>query len=193
MIWFAKVAAAVLVVLTVLGTVLWADVTNRYLAASEARSVMGGAVSYGEIRIPLITSADQRVSVGVLFHVTNPSPIAVQVRTISYKFYMDDLMDTRSFAEKADSIYVGASGFYADTEGPTIPARGDGWIWANLTVDGALQPEALAHLNRTFLLPPRYFPIVDAGMVYTIAGTTIVDRVMGILFVTQEGVMPYGS
>jgi len=191
MIWFAKVAAAVLAVLTVLGAVLWADVTERYLAASEARSVMAESVVYGEIRIPVVASADQRVLVGVRFHVTNPSPIAVEIRTISYEFYMDNLADTRSFTEKEDSIYVGAGGFFPQTGGPTIPARGDGWIWANMTVDGALQPEALAHLNRTFY--GRYYPIVDAGLVYAITGTSIVDRVMGIRFVTQAGVVPYAS
>lgn len=193
MIWFAKVAAAVLAVLTILGGVLWVDVTGRYLAASEARSLMGDAVTYGDIRIPTITATDQRVTVGVLFHVTNPSSIAIEVRTISYKFYMDNLMDTRSFTEKASSIYVGASGFYANPDGRTIPARGDGWIWANLTVDGALDATALAHLNRTFFEPPEYFPIVDAGMVYAIVGTSLVDRVLGIVFVTQTGVPPYDA
>lgn len=193
MIWYAKVAAAVLAVLTILGIVVWADVTNRYLAASEARSVMWGAVSYaGDPQIPNITSPEQRVSVGVLFRVTNPSPIAIQVLTISYKFYMDNVTDTRSFPMKANSIYVGMGGFYADTEGPIIAAHGEAWIWANMTVDGALQSEALDRLNLTFYDPPLYFPIIDAGMVYAIMGTTIVDRVLGIDFSTETGVAPYG-
>ena len=144
MIWFAKVAAAVLAVLTVLGGILWVDVTGRYLAASQARTLVGEAVSYADLRIPTIASEDARVTVGVLFHVANPSPIALEIRTISYKFYMDNLLDTRAFVEKADSIYVGSSGFFSDTEGQTVPAHGEGWIWANLTVDGALQPETLS-------------------------------------------------
>ena len=48
-------------------------------------------------------------------------------------------------------------------------------------------------LNRTFYDPPKYFPIIDAGMVYAIAGTSLVDRVLDIVFVTQSGVMPYDA
>ncbi len=189
MIWYAKVAAGVLALLAVLGTVLWADVTERYLAATEARSAMGGAVEYEAIQVPAIVSADPRVSVGVLFRVTNPSSIAIEVRTISYKFYMDDLTDTRSWAEKEDYLYVGAAGYFPQTGGMTIAPRGEGHIWANLTVDGVLQPVALTHLNRTFF--GKYYPIVDASMVYAIVGTSLVDRVDGIVFVTQTGVAPY--
>ncbi len=189
MIWFSKVAAVVLAVLAVLGTVLWADVTNRYLAASEARSVIGDAVSYADLRIPVITSAAQQVSVGILYRVVNRAPIAIEVRTLSYKFYMDNLADTRSFTQKADSIYVATSGYYPNLEGTVVPAHGEGWIWANLTVDGAANPEALDHLNLTFF--GKYYPIVDTAMVYAIVGTSIVDRVMGIGFSTDTGVSPY--
>ncbi len=193
MIWYAKVAAAVLAVLTILGTVLWVDVTNRYLATSEARSLMGGAVTYDAIQIPVITSTSQRVTVGLRFLVANPSPIAVQVRTISYKFYMDDLSDTRSFVEKADSIYVASGGIYPDLQGPTVPAHGDAYVWANLTVDGSVDAQAVAHLNRTFYDPPRYYPIVVTDLVYAVVGTTIVDRVVGLVYVTQAGVAPYAA
>ena len=186
--WFARVAAAVLALLAVLGGILWADVTGRYLAASEARVTLPDHVGYAGFRIPLVTAPDQRITVGVLFHVTNPSTVGVEIQTISFKFYMDDLSDTRPFVEKQNDIYVGAGGFFPQTDAPVVAPRGEAWVWANMTVDGGLQPDALIHLNRTFF--GRYYPIVDAGMVYRIEGTTVVDRILGLVYVTQSGVSP---
>lgn len=188
MTWLTKAAAAFLVVLAVLGAVAWISLLDRYIAASDARVRLGDHIDFEEVRIPAIVSSEQEVTVGVRFFVGNPSGIAIDIVQISYRLYMDNLTDTRSFAEKADSIFVGTGGFFPSGKGYVVGPHTSASVWGNLTVFGATQPTAFARLNLTF--SGRYYPIIDADLVFRIHGTTIVDRVVGIVFSTSGGVSP---
>ncbi len=188
MTWFARLAAVALGTLAVLGGVLWVDVVDRYVAVSEVRVTLWQHVGFADVVIPPITSDDQVVTVGILFRVGNPTEVPVEVTSISYRFYMDNLTDTRPFPDKDDTIFVAVGGFFASEAGETVPPRSVGLIWANMTVRGATQPETLQRLNLTFF--GRYYPIIDAGLVYRVPGTAVVDRVVGLVFATEGGVLP---
>ena len=190
MTWFAKVAAVFLVVLAVVGAVAWANFLDRYIAASDARMRIGDNVGYQSVTIPAITSPDQTVVIGVQFLLRNPSGIAIDILHITYRFYMDNLSDTRSFAEKSASIFVVAGGFFPPA-GYVVGPHTTASVWGNATVFGATQPTQLARLNLTF--GGRYFPIIDASLVYEVQGTLIIERVLGIEFATSGGIVPYGS
>lgn len=188
MTWYGRAAAVVLVVLAVSGGILWIHVVDRYVAASDARARFGQNVGIAEVRIPPVTSSDQEVTVGVRFFIGNPSGIAIDIVQISYRFYMDNLTDTRAFPDKADSIFVASGGYFPSTDPAVVGPRSSLTMWINMTVRGANQPEAIERLNLTF--NGNYYPIIDAGLVYRIHGTAIVDRVLGIVFVTEAGVPP---
>ncbi len=192
MIWSSRIAAIALAILTVLGAILWVDLSSRYLAASEARVALWHNVAYEDIRIPLISSNDQLVTIGVLFRVTNPTSIGVEVLSLSYEFYMDDLLDPRPFFEKSRDIFIGVGGYYAAETGTLVAPHSDGFVWANLTVYGAAQPDTIERLNLTF--NGRYYPILNGWMVYRVAGTSVKDRVLGISFLPPpSGVAPLGA
>jgi len=191
MTWFAKVAAVFLAVLAIVGAIVWVNFLDRYIAASDARRQIGGNVGYKDVTIPAVTSPDQNVTVGVRFFLRNPSGIAIDIMHISYRFYMDNLTDTRSFAEKGSSIFVVAGGFFPPGVGYVVGPHSTGIVWGNATVFGETQPTQLARLNLTF--GGRYFPIIDASLVYRVHGTSIVERVLGIEFATSGGIVPYGS
>src|SRR5712692_4713221 len=112
MTWFAKVAAIFLTVLAIVGAIVWVNFLDRYIAASDARMEIGGNVGYANVSIPAVTSPNQNVTVGVLFFLRNPSGIAIDILHISYRFYMDNPTDPRSFAEKSASIFVVTGGFF---------------------------------------------------------------------------------
>lgn len=190
MTWFAKGAAVFLVAIAVVGAVAWVNFLDRYIAASDARMRIPENVGYQSVNIPAVTSPDQIVTIGVSFVLRNPSGIAIDIMHISYTFYMDNLTDTRSFAEKSASIFVVTGGFFPRVDyvvGPDTSVT----VWGNATVFGATQPTQLERLNRTF--GGNYFPIIDASLVYRVHGTSIVERVLGIEFVTSIGVVPDGS
>src|SRR2546422_1604465 len=191
MTWFAKVAAVFLAVLAIVGAIVWVNFLDRYIAASDARMQIGGNVGYQNVTIPAVTSPDQNVTVGVRFFLRNPSGIAIDIMQISYRFYMDNLTDTRSFAEKGASIFVVAGGFFPPGIGYVVGPHSTADVWGNATVFGETQPTQLARLNLTF--GGRYFPIIDASLVYRVHGTSIVERVLGIEFATSGGIVPYGS
>src|SRR2546427_163181 len=155
------------------------------------RMQFGGHVGYQTVTTPAVTSPDQNVTVGVRFFLRNPSGIAIDIMHISYRFYMDNLTDTRSFAEKGASIFVVAGGFFPPGIGYVVGPHSTADVWGNATVFGETQPTQLARLNLTF--GGRYFPIIDASMVYRVHGTSIVERVVGIEFATSGGIVPYGS
>ncbi len=190
MTWYRRVAVGALVVLALTGAILWAHVTDRYVAASDIRIRIWGSVGIAEVRIPRIQETDTSVTIGVRFVIGNPSRIGIEIQQISYRFYMDNLTDTRPFALKADSIFVGTGGFYPRGEPAMVGPGATALIWANMTVFAATQPLAFERMQ---LSPDgKYYPIVSGEMVYRIQGTTIVDRVLGIGFSTREGVAPYG-
>jgi len=189
--WLPKTAAIVLVALAVFGAVEWSNAVDRYIAASDARMRIGENVGYVNVTIPPVTSADQVVNIGVLFFVRNPSGIAVDVIQIQYRLWMDNLTDTRAFALKMNSIFVAPGGFLPPGDGLLIGPHASVGIWANATVQGATQPVALARLNVTF--GGNYYPIIDATLVYRIHGTAIVDKVLGIVFITSTGVTPHAA
>ena len=191
MTWFAKIAAVFLAVLAVIGAIAWVNFLDRYIAASDARMQIGGNIGYENVTIPAVTSPDQNVNVGVLFFLRNPSGIAIDIMHISYRFYMDNLTDTRSFAEKGASLFVVPGGFFPPGIGYVVGPHSTASVWGNATVFGATQPTQLARLNLTF--GGYYFPIIDASLVYRVHGTSIVERVLGIVFVTSGGIVPYGS
>ena len=191
MTWFAKAAAIFLAVLAIVGTIVWVNFLDRYIAASDARMQIGGNVHYQNVTIPAVTSPDQNVTIGVLFFIRNPSGIAIDIMHISYRFYMDNLTDTRSFAEKSASIFVVPGGFFPPGIGYVVGPQTTALVWGNATVFGATQPTQLTRLNLTF--GGHYFPIIDASLVYRVHGTSIVERVLGIEFVTSIGVVPNGS
>ena len=186
--WFTRTAALVLGLLTILGSVVWVQIVDRYLDASEFRVEFPWNVGYKDVLLPPITSDDQIVTVGVLFQLANPSDIAIEVVSISYRFYMDNLTDTRPFVDKDESIFVAVGGYFAAERGQIVAAHSIVFLWANMTVNGLSQPQAFDRLNRTF--NGRYYPIIDAGLVYRIPETKIVDRVLGIVFTTDRGVVP---
>ncbi len=103
----------------------------------------------------------------------------------------DNLTDTRPFAEKSASIFVVPGGFFPSGIGYVVGPHTTALVWGNATVFGATQPTQLKRLNLTF--GGRYFPIIDASLVYRVHGTSIVERVLGIEFVTSIGVVPNGS
>jgi hypothetical protein len=186
--WPARLAALALALLLVAGGVLWVHVMNRYVEASRVQVEMPRNVGYADVVVPPITSADAPVTVGVLFWVRNPSGIAIEVLTISYQFYMDNLTDTRPFVDKDDTLFIAVGGYFAGEEGQIVPPHGEVFVWGNMTIRPTLQPDALDRLNHTF--NGLYFPIINAGLIYRIPGTEIVDTVVGIWFVTQTGVPP---
>jgi len=190
MTWFPKVAAVFLAALAIVGAVAWVNFLDRYIAASDARMQTGENVGYRDVRIPAITSSDQNVTVGVLFFLRNPSGIAIDIDRITYRLYMDNLTDTRSFAEKSSSIFVVTGGFTPQT-GYVVGPHNTATVWGNATVFAATQPIQLRRLNLTF--GGRYFPIIDASLVYTVHGTSIFEIVVGIEFVTSGGILPSGS
>jgi hypothetical protein len=189
MIWYRQVGVIVLAALAVSGVVVWADVTDRYVAATELRLRVGDSIGYDAIHIPPIMDGDESVTVGVLFSIANPTGVGLQITQIAYQFYMDNLTDTRAFLEKADSIFVGRGGYFSQENPATFPARSTGNIWVNLTIEGDLQPVALSRLNLTF--NGRYYPIIITEFVYRVQGTTVVDREVGIVFSTNSGLEPY--
>src|SRR3989441_3534748 len=191
MTWYAKVAAVFLAVLAIIGGIVWVNFLDRYIAASDVRMQLGGNVGYANVSIPAVTSPNQNVTVGVLFFLRNPSGIAIDIMHISYRFYMDNLTDTRSFAEKSASIFVVPGGFFPPGIGYVVGPHSTATVWGNATVFGATQPTQLSRLNLTF--GGRYFPIIDASLVYRVHGTSIVERVLGIEFVTSGGIVPHGS
>ena len=192
MTWFAKAAAVFVAVLAVVGAVAWVDFVDRYVAASDARMQIPGNVGYHDVTIPAITSPDQNVTVGVLFELRNPSGIAIDIMHISYRLYMDNLTDTRPFAEKSASIFVVPGGFFPPGIGYVVGPHTTALVWGNATVFGATQPTQLERLNVTF--GGHYYPIIDASLVYRVHDTSIVERVLGIEFPTpQGGIVPYGS
>jgi hypothetical protein len=192
MTWFTKAAAMFLAVLAIVGGVTWVNFLDRYIAASDARMQIPGNVGYHDVTIPAITSPDQNVTVGVLFELRNPSGIAIDIMHISYRLYMDNLTDTRAFAEKSASIFVVPGGFFPPGPiGYVVGPHTTALVWGNATVFGATQPTQLERLNLTF--GGHYFPIIDASLVYRVHGTSIVERVLGIEFVTSIGVVPNGS
>ncbi len=146
---------------------------------------IGGNIGYSAVQVPRVTSPDQPVTIGVQFVVENPSGIGLVLTQISYQFYMDNLTDTRDFVEKEASIRVTRGGYFPQANPATVPARSTGMIWVNTTVEG----DALSRLNLTF--NGLYFPIVIADFVYRIEGTTILDRLVGIVFSTSRGVEPH--
>jgi len=186
--WHRRFAAVALVVLAVSGTILWAHIVDRYVAASDARATFWQNVGIVEVRVPTVTSPDQEVPVGVRFYFGNPSGIALEIIQISYRFYMDNLTDSRPLPDKADDIFVAAGGYFPTTNPAVVGSRSSLDLWTNLTVRGATQPEAIERLNMTF--NENYYPIIDADVVYRIHGTTIVDRVLGIFFQPSTGVPP---
>lgn len=188
MTWFAKLAAVFLAALAIVGAIVWVNLLDRYIAASDARIQIGDNIGYENVTIPAITSPGQNVTVGVLFLLRNPSGIEVDIMHISYRFYMDNLTDTRSFAEREASIFVVTGGFFPPGIGYVVGPHTTASVWGNATVRGATQPTQLARLNLTF--GGRYFPIIDASLVYRVHGTSIVERVLGIDFATQRGIVP---
>jgi len=189
MMWFERIAALSLAILSVLGVAVWVDLSNRYLAASEVRIALWSNVAYEDIRIPRITSDDQVVTIGVLFRVTNPTGIGVDVHRLSYQLYMDNLTDPRPFFDKRRDITVGVGGYYSSDGGILVAAHSSGFIWANLTVLGAVQPETMDRLNLTF--NGKYYPIIVAEMVYRVAGTSVTGSVRGLqYFPPPTGVPP---
>jgi hypothetical protein len=191
MTWFAKGAAVFLVALAVVGAVSWVNFLDRYIAASDARIRIPGNVGYRSVSIPAIVSPDQNVTVGVLFEIRNPSAIAIDIMHISYRLYMDNLSDTRSFAEKSASIFVVPGGFFPLGIGYVVEPHTTALVWGNATVFGATQPTQLERLNLTF--GGRYFPIIDAALVYRVHDTSIVERILGIEFAPSGGIPPNGS
>ncbi len=189
--WLPKAAAIVLVALAIFGAAEWSNAVDRYIAASDARMRIGENVGYVNVTIPPVTSATQVVNIGVLFLVRNPSGIALDVIQIQYRFWMDNLTDTRAFPLKANSIYVTSGGFFPGGDGLLVGPHASTGIWANATVQGMTQPAVLAKLNVTF--GGNYYPIIDATLVYRIHSTAIVDKVLGIVFITSTGVRPYGA
>jgi len=190
MTWYRRVAVGALVVLALAGAILWAHVTDRYVAASDIRVRIWETVGIAEVRIPLIRETDASVTIGVRFVIGNPSRIGIEIQQISYRFYMDNLTDTRPFALKADSIFVGTGGYFPRGEAAIAAAGATAMVWANMTVLRGTDPAAF---DRIQLSPDgKYYPIILGDMVYRIQGTAIVDRVLGIGFSTREGVAPYG-
>lgn len=191
MTWFAKFAAVFLAALAIIGAVAWVNFLDRYIAASDARMQIPENVGYQVVTIPAITSPDQNVTVGVLFVLRNPSGIAIDIMHFSYRLYMDNLTDTRSFAEKSASIFVVPGGFFPPGIGYVVGPHATALVWGNATVFGVTQPTQLERLNLTF--GGRYFPIIDAALVYRVHGTSIVERVLGIVFAPPGGIPPDGS
>ena len=188
MTWFSKLAAVTLAALAIVGVIAWVNLLDRYIAASDVRMQFGNNVAYESVTIPAITSPEQDVRIGVQFILRNPSAIAVDIMQIAYRFYMDNLTDTRSFAEKEESIFVVTGGFFPPGIGYVLGPHSTASVWGNATVHGATQPVQLAKLNLTF--GGRYFPIIDASLVYRVDGTSIVERILGIEFVTSGGIVP---
>lgn len=189
MTWVAKAAAVFLVVMAIVGAVAWTNFLDRYIAASDARMRIPENVGYQSVSIPAIMSPDQNVTVGVRFFLQNPSGIAIDLQRITYNLFMDNLSDSRSFAEKSKSIFVVPGGFFprvAYVVGPHAFVT----VWGNATVLGATQPTQLARLNLTF--GGRYFPIIQASLVYRVDGTSIIESVLGIVFAPQGGIAPDG-
>src|SRR6266508_4901442 len=87
MTWFSKLAAVALASLAIIGVVVWVNLLDRYIAASDVRMQFGNNVAYESVTIPAITSPDQDVTIGVQFFFRNPSAIAVDIIHISYRFY----------------------------------------------------------------------------------------------------------
>ena len=188
MTWASRGAALALGVLASIGTIVWADVVDRYVDASELRLVLPGHVRFADIAIPPIASSDENVTVGVLAEVQNPTDIGIIVLSISYRFYMDNVSDTRPFEEKDKGIFVGLGGYFAEGSEGLVQPHSTARFWANITVRGSIQPTARERLNTTF--NGRYYPIIDGNMEYRIAGTAVSDRVAGLFVAPAEGVEP---
>ncbi|MFQ5870913.1 MAG: hypothetical protein ACE5IB_01980 [Candidatus Geothermarchaeales archaeon] len=188
MIGHKQIAGGVLLILALLGLSIWSQVVVTYVAVSDAQVTIPAHVQILEVRIPKLTPEDSQATVGVLVGVENPSAISIIVFSITYAFYMDNLTDTRTFWEKERDIFVGTGGFYEGEGGFEVPARSARQIWANLTVDGDRQPQALERLNTSF--SGRYYPILFATMLYRFPEMRMVGIVRGLSFSTFQGVVP---
>ena len=185
-----RLTAVVLLVLTFTGVALWAQVVGTYIAVNDARLHVPEGVGILEVRIPRLSPEDGSATVGVLVRVENPSSIAIRVFSITYWFYMDDLLDTRAFWQKVDDIEVGRGGFHDELGGFVVPAHGVRELWANLTVDRNRDPLAWERLNVSF--GGRHYPILLGGALqYRFPGLDILGIVRGLSFSTLEGVVPY--
>ncbi|MEE9174228.1 MAG: hypothetical protein V3U30_04560 [Thermoplasmata archaeon] len=185
-----RLTAVVLLVLTFTGVALWAQVVSTYIAVNDARLHVPERVEILEVRIPRLSPEDGSATVGVLVRVENPSSIAIRVFSITYWFYMDDLLDTRSFFEKVDDIQVGRGGFHDELGGFVVPAHGVRELWANLTVDRNRDSLAWERLNVSF--GGRHYPIILGGTLkYRFPGLNILGIVRGLSFSTFQGVVPY--
>ncbi len=185
-----RVAAVILLVLTITGVVLWAQVLSTYIAVNDARLHVPEGVGILEVRVPKLSPEDVRATVGVLVRVENPSSIDIRVFSITYFFYMDDLLDTRAFFEKVDDIEVGRGGFHDELGGFVVPPHSVRELWANLTVERDRDPVAWERLNLSF--GGRHYPIVLGGTLqYRFPGLNILGQVRGLSFTTFEGVVPY--
>lgn len=181
-------AALVLALLAISGVVLWANVVNRYVEASRVQVELPGNVGFADVVIPPIVGNEDVVTVGVLFAVRNPSGIPIEVIAIPYRFFMDNVSDTRPFPDKDETIFVASGGYFASTSPAVVDPHAVALVWANMSVHRFSQPVALERLNRTF--NGVYFPIIEAGLVYRIPGTEIVDSIVGIWFASETGVVP---
>ncbi len=185
-----RVTAVILLVLTITGVVLWAQVLGTYIAVNDARLHVQEGVGILEVRIPRLPTEDDRATVGVLVRVENPSSIAIRVFSITYWLYMDDLLDTRSFFQKIGDIEVGRGGFHEELGGFVVPGHSVQEHWANLTVDRTRDPLAWERLNLSF--GGRHYPIILGGILqYRIHGLNILGIVRGLGFSTLQGVVPY--
>ncbi|MFQ5907305.1 MAG: hypothetical protein ACE5JE_00530 [Thermoplasmata archaeon] len=185
-----RVTAVILLVLTITGVVLWAQVLGTYIAINDARLHVPDRVGILEVRVPRLPTDNGTATVGVLVRVENPSSIAIRVFSITYWLYMDNLVDTRAFWEKADDIEVGRGGFHDELGGYVVPPHSVRDLWANLTVEQDRDPVAWERLNLSF--GGRYYPIVLGGTLqYRFPGLKILGQVRGLSFTTFQGVVPY--
>ncbi len=183
-----KVAGLLLLVIAILGTVPWYQGVSAYVAISEAQLQIPRHVAITDVMMPEMPRAEGITSVTVLVQVGNPSNIAIEVFAITYRFYMDNLTDTRTFWEKEGDIYVAIGGFYDAVGGYVIPARTTRELWANLTVYAETQPQALQRLNTSF--NGRFYPILLGSMHYRFPGVPGVWVVRGLMYSSFRGVVP---
>jgi hypothetical protein len=191
MMWYRQAGVAVLAILGVAGVLAWVTVVDHYIATADLQTRIGDSIAFQFVNIPPVTRPDQRVTVGVRFAVDNPSGIGLEFTQITYQLFMDNLTDSRPFAEKAESIFVDRGGFFAQESPASFPARSTGGLWVNVTIDGSADPEDLSRLNVTF--NGRYYPIVIAEFVYRAQGTMVTGRVIGLVFSTSGGIEPYAD
>jgi hypothetical protein len=178
------------VVISVFSASLLYVASINYLDVTETTLVMPENMDISEVQVPTVEDESQDVTVRVFFKISNPSKLAVVITSIESHFYMDNKSDPRSFAEKAEDVWVGVGQFTLQKEEAYLIRPGESVsIPVNMTVRGGTRYVSV--LNTTFA--GKYYPIIVGRVFYTFKDFNVDQAVKGVIFMGDwyDGIEPY--